>query len=710
MKKKNTKTNSPQNILLNPLLYLYSILILIICNISNKAILDRSLEIRLFSISLLLVILLIIPFLSKKNFLKNADFSLLKRPIIFIYGIFVLLQGISISYAQNTGEAFHEFLKTGSLYVFFLFMMLYVVPQKNSREIFLKVMVIFSLIISITGIIQALNIFSENGFSFNNARYIDGNFSNKNMFSQILFLGFTFSAFSIYFLKKLWKSLSYLAALSSLLVIVVLMTRSVWLGLIISSIISAVVYLGFIRKHLQSQQFSKNQILLFTSVGFGIIVLFGIISLQFDYGQTVKKRIENTFKLSDTSIMSRLEIWGKTMNVVKESPIIGVGSGNWKIEILKYDVVRYRDGWVVPRRAHNDYLTVLTETGIIGLLLYLSIFVFGIVYMMRIIRKSDSLDDKIFSLALGFALIGYMCFSFFSFTKERIETQILINMILAFVVFMSQRKTTEEKASSNKLFLSVLLVIALGFTSITAYSSWKRMQTEIAINKMYQKLNRNHNKASIYPLIQDIRSPFASISPRNTPFLQLKGKFMFALGEDRQEVIQVYNDALKDSPYHVRTILELANIYLDGKDLDNALKYGDLAYQYAPSNEMVILSQAIYIEELGELDSALYYLDQVHPRNLQSSFFPQITRVLKKKAIVLLDKENNQAVKIEIANLANANDGKSIRIIYKRSQNNQTNFEYEFMKEVQKQFTLKYPDYSKQYTSPLLVEYGVIKE
>ncbi|MEA3448109.1 MAG: O-antigen ligase family protein [Bacteroidota bacterium] len=690
--------------------YFFSIIILLICNISYESLLDKSLEIRVISLAILLFLLFTLPFLSKHNFLKKADFSILKNPFILIYVLWVILQGVGFFFAQNTGESLHEFLKTGSFFVLFFFLLLYIVPQKGSRTIFLKIMVLFTLLISIIGIVQALNMFSEHGFSLTNAKLIKGNFANKNMFSQILFFGFTFSAFTIYFLKKTWKNLAFLAALSSLLLIVLLMTRGVWLALIIASIVSLIFFVIYIRKHIRKSHLSRKSLIVFSGVGLASILLFGVISLQFDYGQSIKKRIESSFNLSDNSTNSRFKLWGKTTELIEENPMLGVGSGNWKVEILKHDVIRYNAGWEVPRRMHNDYLTVLSEIGFIGFIVYLTMFGFIIFYLNSIIRQAKNPDDKIFALALLFGTVGYMCFSFFSFPKERVEAQILLNLIFAFSTFLYYQTKAKKITQPHKNSLPILFIIALSILSFTALSSWKRMQAEIAINKMYINLSQNRSKATIYPLIKDIRSPFVSISPRNTPFLQLEAKFMYVLNKNTKEVIKVYKDALKDSPYHVRTIIELANVYFDTGDLENAMKYGDRAYNFSPSNEVVLLSLAMYAEKLGQLDSSLCYLDKVSPRSLKSNYFPQITRVLKKKSLVLFDKETNQAMKVEIAYLTNANEGKSLRIIYKRSQNNNTNYEYEFMKEVQKQFKNKHPEQAKNYVSPLLSEYGVIPE
>lgn len=487
------------------------------------------------------------------------------------------------------------------------------------------------------------------------------------------------------------------------------MTRGVWLALLVASIFSLVIFFLLIHKREEKSSLKGKRFIYLSSSVIVFAAIFAIFVAKTDYGQSIRNRIDASFKLSDSSTNSRFGLWNKTLDLWEESSVLGVGSGNWKIEILKYDVVKYRNGWVVPRRAHNDYLTILSENGIIGLLVYLAMFILVLYYLITVMRKSQSVGDKLFVLSLFFALIGYLCFSFFSFSRERVETQIILNILFAFSVFYFRQLKQKQEKNMNSRAFPFILVFALVFTSVTAYSSLKRMQAEVAVNKMYIQISENRNMASIYPLIRDIRSPFVSISPRNTPFLELKAKFMNNLNEDKDAVLDVYFDALKDSPYHVRTIIEIAEIYDMAGDFDQALEFGKQAYGYAPSNELVLLRMAFYYERVEQLDSALYYLDQVTPRTYQDSYFPQITRVLKKKAIVLLDKEEDQRMKFAIANVANADEGKNLRIFYKRSLNNGTTFEIEFLKEVQKAFVKEHPTYFQEYSSPLLREYNVLE-
>ena len=72
-------------------------------------------------------------------------------------------------------------------------------------------------------------------------------------------------------------------------------------------------------------------------------------------------------------------------------PILGIGVGNWKIKSIQYagdSVV----GYTVPYHAHNDFLQIFAEIGIIGGLAYLMIYLIPI-YRILIKLKDRVLDN-----------------------------------------------------------------------------------------------------------------------------------------------------------------------------------------------------------------------------------------------------------------------------------------------------------------------------
>ena len=80
---------------------------------------------------------------------------------------------------------------------------------------------------------------------------------------------------------------------------------------------------------------------------------------------------------------SRLKYYSDAFDSVKQNPITGVGIGNWKINSIDKGK-RHIEGYIVPYHAHNDYIQILAETGVFGLISYVFIFIFSILNHLKI--------------------------------------------------------------------------------------------------------------------------------------------------------------------------------------------------------------------------------------------------------------------------------------------------------------------------------------
>ncbi len=645
------KPQKKKHLLSNPIFYFFLILLAGITNMRHSAVLDKELEPRVLALSLFLFVLILFPLLTMKKPWSRIDIKTIKNPFTYFYLAYIAITGISIFVAANSAEALHEFLKVCTFFTLYIYLALYILPKENSRQLFLKAFVIFSLIASLVGVIQAFNIFPEHGFSVKAAYLIKGNFSHKNMFSQILFLSFTFALYSIFEFKNGWRKAAFAGALFNLVLIIALMTRSVWVALFVSTLVSFIVYYVYIRKNASGHIFTKPVIITLSSiVGAGILAV--VLFSQLDKDNSIKKHVLEATDFTSGNTYHRLNIWKKSGPIIKEHPIIGVGAGNWKTEILKYDVVLYQGGWIVPRRTHNDYISVVTETGALGLIAYLGMFLTLIIFGIKTIKKQKDKNDKLFALALLFGLVGYMTFSFFSFTKERIETQILLNTIFAFIVYRFYTLKTDEKSITPKPVtikaVAGILLVALSFTSFSAY---KRMKAEIAMNKFYGMAQRKASPQQLYKYVKGIRSPFVSLTPMSSPFLLLESHIMMQLNHNLDKVIEKNLKALEDCPYHPKTLVQLAYLYSSKKDNKNALKYSKVAFKYAPSNKKVVTAYAAYLEKLGKEDEAYKVLSE-HPAYLDPQFDKMLMRLLLKQLIEMQKSADHKLLEYKIAEIS----------------------------------------------------------
>lgn len=98
------------------------------------------------------------------------------------------------------------------------------------------------------------------------------------------------------------------------------------------------------------------------------------------------------------AVVERLAHWQAALNMVRENPWFGVGFGNYEVVYDHYRLIN----WSFPLgHAHNYYLNILAETGMIGFLAYSGLWAGIIRFTWRIRRHPDPLVHAIAAGLLG---------------------------------------------------------------------------------------------------------------------------------------------------------------------------------------------------------------------------------------------------------------------------------------------------------------------
>lgn len=641
------KKNTPEKKFNLTVFLFFLITILLIPNIYVKTVLDKHLEPRMFALVLFLSIILLITILNKNSFLYKTNFSILKNPFVYFYAAYIALTGVSILFATSQNEAIYEFLKVTSFFILFLFTYLFIVRYERSFEYLNKFVIVLSFIISIIGILQYLEIIGEMGFSLKTAYEVKGNSAHKNLYSQMLFLTFSFSLIGIYNFKQAWRNLSYASALINLLIIILLMTRSVWFGLIMASVSTLVIFFvtGLYKKADKEKLKPLVRPIIVVSA-MGLFVFLGVLFA--DSNKTVSSHIKEGTDFTSGNTFHRLHLWNKTMDLALEQPLTGVGAGNWKIDIVKKGTsISSGMGWKNAVRAHSDYLWVFSESGIFGILTYLALFILPWLFIIKYIKKSEDPDKSITMLLLFFAIVGYSTYSMFSFPKERIEHQIMINTIFAFFLYeYLQLKDDDKKMlqSGNKGIARFTVIIFLGLTMVQSYASYNRVQAEIGINKIFAF--KKHNKLNeVITITEDIYSPFSTLDYAANSLLVNKGGAMDQLKKPLQNVTEVFLDALEDHPYNLRTLNSLVYCYSKAKNFNEAEKYCLKALEYTPNDLNTTINYAKVTEQLHGADSAYSILKTVRASKKHKSFISYRNHLIRLRMVKLINKTNHNRLR-----------------------------------------------------------------
>ncbi|MDD5732029.1 MAG: O-antigen ligase family protein [Patescibacteria group bacterium] len=132
--------------------------------------------------------------------------------------------------------------------------------------------------------------------------------------------------------------------------------------------------------------------------------------------------------VTGASISERQEAYANAWEAFSQSPVTGIGVGNFGPYFSGYPAFAPDFGWPI---ANNQYLEILSETGVIGFLFFLIFLVSIFYYSVKAYWNTNDVFLKTVLLALNFAFLGvliqYMTFS----TLYIMHIWILIGLILA---------------------------------------------------------------------------------------------------------------------------------------------------------------------------------------------------------------------------------------------------------------------------------------
>jgi len=144
---------------------------------------------------------------------------------------------------------------------------------------------------------------------------------------------------------------------------------------------------------------------------------------------------------TDDPTTGRAHFWAVTLDIIKAHPIVGTGLGAFGVIYTRYDS---RNGLFRLEQAHNDYLQVLSDAGIIGAVLAFS---FVALLFWKAISRARSKDDFRRGVALA-ALSG--CFavlvhSFFDFTLHTPSNALLFLVMAALATLNGRVEAPRRK-------------------------------------------------------------------------------------------------------------------------------------------------------------------------------------------------------------------------------------------------------------------------
>ncbi|NHM08251.1 tetratricopeptide repeat protein [Flavobacterium sp. CYK-4] len=481
---------------------------------------------------------------------------------------------------------------------------------------------------------------------WNKATTIDSFFANKNLLASFLFLCLPFLVMGLK-QSKPWRILALVALIGTFPVLMILGTRTVFLALGVFGII----LLGyFLSKRLSIR---RTTLILAISTLLILILVAAIwgISSKSNESTIPLKGIERYIQRvsNNKTLTSRMQLWENSIQMWQENPWLGVGAGNWQVEFPKYgldhfDEMSITNGWQTVQRAHNDFLTILCENGLIGLLTYLVIF--GIIFyqLIFLIRKSDSSQQFKFVLIFG-VIAGYFVIALFDFPLERIEHQIFL--MLLFAITTTEYYTFKKENPTSQLECKILIYSTATIGLFALIVGVSRFKGEIETVKMYRaKDNELWEKTLLHA--QNAENRFYSIDPTSMPIDWYKGTACFHKNDFGQSV-RYFESAYAQAPYQIQVILSLGTAYENYNQRQKAIECYQKALKISSNFEEARLNLAAVYYNNKQYDLAFETIDKMQVINTNKKYKLYIMPILQKEINLILTRNNDPVLYKKVA-------------------------------------------------------------
>lgn len=526
-------------------------------------------------------ILSCIYFLFTPNALNTAFRPLFKTVFIYLYLFYIIWNGLSYFYAINPVETLINLPRVGNTFfaLFFSYFLIYNLPNKF---FFVSRLFLFFLIAELAAYYNDFaTVYPKEGLR---VIAIKGFAGNKNITAASIAFKLPFVLYIIHSIsRQLYRFGLSIVLFGGVLAISLVEARAA----ILSTLVVFILFLLFqvyllVIKHYSTKQGVVNIVL--TVFPYLVAMLFNIGITNTANKGTITDTV-GRIAFTEESSNGRFQYWGDAFNYILKNPILASGLGNWKIASIS-EGKEHISGYTVPYHAHNDFIHVFTETGILGGLTYISIFAYLTFYLFILLyrkyKKQGILELQYFFLLLPLIVYGLDAGLNFPVARPLMQSSLAIFTGLILGLYLDQKHKDEPahpiRVTLHKFSLSfILIALVLGISvHIISYISLTK-QGQL----LYEFNNAKYNLTR--PQLDNISHDFPNLTETAMPIKSMKARYYYLQG-NKEEAYQMIDQGAKDNPQiFFSENLKSQFLFQEGK-LDSAYVYAKRAFDGLPNN------------------------------------------------------------------------------------------------------------------------------
>lgn len=409
-------------------------------------------------------------------------------------------------------------------------------------------------------------------------------------------------AFALYVLarNRYTLSLSGIALVLLSAFLIYTRTRGAWLGLSLASVVTIIVLYKTRPTHFNIQLNRKKC--------YGLISLLAIIILFITLPSGLKKQGPQSIDEKKTTVAQtiqsltqtggdrgRLRVWQNTLPMLADHPLFGVGLGNWSVHYPKYDKGQLITFQSAPERPHNTFLSIWTELGSIGFIIYLWFCIITLRLGQQLLQ-APSAQTRWLAIAGLVSFMAILIHSFFSFPNERITPTLLFWFIPGLFVALntSKRQVPLLVGKSIICILGVIITLQIMLT-------WRFIQFDTMLYQAVQS-----ERSGNWPLVTQQTKKALEYGAFHSEALILHGYALNTVG-DYPAALSFYQNAIQKRPNDIQLLNGLAIAAQNQKQFDLAHQTYLSALQIADSADTRYNLAAMLLQSGQAKQAAIEY-------------------------------------------------------------------------------------------------------
>lgn len=325
------------------------------------------------------------------------------------------------------------------------------------------------------------------------------------------------------------------------------------------------------------------------------VVMIAVFSLLFAANRPMV--LQRTIALSGAEITPRIQVVQRSWEFIKDSPLVGVGLGNFYLayeKFLNINTVNYENF----DDAHNIFLHLAVNGGIPLLILYLIIILMALRWGWTLWRRTG---NTIYLVILS-AIVSWHISA--AFNPVVIPCWVLLAFLLAGIY-------------RHHTFLAILLPAPVRYASRLKALLFIAIAVAIILNDYLSLFPGNFYYSKQYDKTIRYARAAVILNPLNNGVMRYWIRSRMQLGQDPAQTARLIDFYYKTHPLSSRTDWNASVLYYNlyhqtnnPQDLQSAYDYGDKAIQRAPDFAALYFYASYIRYQQKDYLNATRYLDK----------------------------------------------------------------------------------------------------